>query len=209
MLVQTLVEQIRFEAQDEDAVAWSDALLLQYLNAAVRQVCIVRPDASVERENVLLAAGETRHVFPTGQTRLLAVLANMGAAGTARGSAIRKADFSTMEAVRPQWFLDEADEVANYFWEPWMGEAFYVHPAPADALYVEAEFATVPDIATLAATFPLDDRYAQATKAWTLHLMFLKELDDPASAGKAKFYYDQFNALMGGKTQADAAFTAR
>jgi hypothetical protein len=209
MLVQTLADQIRFEAQDEDKVAWSDDQLIQYLRDAVRQVCIVRPDASVERENVLLAAGETRHAFPAGFSRLLAVLANMGADGTTRGSAIRKADFSTMEAVRPQWYLDEAAEVGNYFWEPWMGEAFYVHPAPESALYIEAEFATVPDIASLAADFPLDDRYAQAAKAWAMHLLFLKELDDPSSAGKAKFYYDQFNALIGGKTQADAAFGAR
>lgn len=69
---QNIADEARADLNDGDAsnYRWSDAHILLYINAALRQILLILPEANVIEESFTLAVG-SRQTIPTGGTKFL------------------------------------------------------------------------------------------------------------------------------------------
>ena len=211
ILAQDLINDIAAELSDPQHVTWSPDEHLSYLNAAVRRVCLLRPDASSDVVSFQLAAG-TKQSIPAAARRLLDITRNMGIDGSTVGKAITVTDMRSLDLYSPNWHEDTAKTAIDHFmYDEDTPQIFYVTP-PVHAttqVHVELKYAENPDILTdaEAENIPIDDVYEPAIRHWMLHMAFGKETDSIESAVTSKLHYQAFHDILGVKTKVDVAYT--
>lgn len=137
---------------DEARVAWSAAELLDYLNAAQRAVCLVRPDAYTKVAQVSLVAG-TAQSLPADANVLLRVMYN------GNGVSVRHVGVDAMSAasnwasasaspIVKEWHADSRDRTRFFVSPPNDGTGSLVcfYAAYPPVLASEASAIALPDV---------------------------------------------------------------
>lgn len=196
---QNIVDSARFVLQDS-GTRWTDPEWLLWVNAVVRDVVNVRPDAAAVTADITLVAG-TKQTLPTGGVALLDVMRNTS------GKAVRKTSMSLLDAQLPNWHSATAGPTVNYTYDPRTPHVFYVYPPAVNGASVEAKYQVAATVLTsLAQTLPIDDVYANAVLEGALYRARTKDAEfNPAAATMAALHKAAFDAMLGGKTQSDAA----
>lgn len=124
-----------------EAATW-----IRYLNAAIRTLILVRPDAGAVTEAVLLAVG-SKQSLDTDVLRLLDVTHNMGLDGVTVGAIITPVDRPHLDFANSLWPAATGETaVENYSYDANMPRTFYVSP-PVHAttpVYIEITFTKLP-----------------------------------------------------------------
>lgn len=185
---------------------WGDAELLAFLNNAIRQIAVVRPDMTSKIATVRLAPGALQRL-PEDGLRLLTIIRNRGRDGTADGKAITLSERALLDATSPYWTSVRSTIVANYVYDIRFGSMYYVYPGASDTLpvWVEIVYSAAPRIAAMTDTLPVPDICAVPLKHWVKFECLAPERFDDASPAEAKGYYERFYNELGLKTTTDGA----
>jgi hypothetical protein len=191
---------------DADKVRWTDADWLQWLNDGQREVLVLKPEANIINQSMLLAPSTTRQTLPTGGVQFLEVTRNMGADGSTPGGAVRVVSREALDAAVPNWHSDAATGlISNYMFDPRDPLHFYVYPqAPASDWYLEVTYSAIPaEMSALTETIGLEDIYANALVSYMLYRAYQRDAEYAQNAQLALMSYQSFVAAITGKTETE------
>lgn len=180
---------------DDTNVRWTEAELLDYINDAMRQVVMFRPDSNAKNEAVQLVTG-TKQTIPASGIRLLRVVRNMGG-GSTPGKAIREISRLTLDAEIDGWHeaANHGSIVRHYVFDDVDPRTFYVYPGLATGItaYVEIIYSANPTTVDDAAD-PLDlkDQYINPVLDWVLYRAYTKDTDYAGNMNRAAAHLQSF-----------------
>lgn len=202
-----ILTRARTALNDADAVRWTDAELIQWINDGCKFIVGLRPDAGSLTAVLTLAAGTRQSVAgmaPPG-LRLLDVIRE-----EATGSGVRLVDREVLDAEVPGWHKATPGPVDCYVHDNREPATFYVFPpavagAQLQVMYVRAPVEiTAADVATTDLTPP--DVFLDPLLNYVLHRAKMKEgegIDVQVSAGLRSLA----EQLLTGKASSDRAFS--
>jgi hypothetical protein len=144
---QYLITSAQLTLKDANAIRWTRAELLGYLNDGQRELVTIKPEACTINTAIKLAAGLTKQSIPDAAIALLDVTRNMGSDGATPGRAISITSKSMLDAVVPTWSSASNSEgyITHFTYDPRNPKVFYVYKkAPTADLYVEVIYSSVP-----------------------------------------------------------------
>lgn len=182
--VQSVVDEVRRVIHDETATfRWSDAEMLDYVNAGHRQTVTIRPEANtVETIEDTLTSRVARQSLPVGGIQFIKVSRNYADDGVTPQGVVRFVEKDSLDTYEPDWeYVSIKTDGANYFehycHDSREDDVYYVYPAPAaDNKRLAVVYSAVPTLMTdVSDTIPLDDEYLNATVQYVIYRCLTKE----------------------------------
>lgn len=148
MTPRDIIKQARYLTQDTDSVVprQTDAELLSYVNEALREACVLRPDLFSAIGDMTCTPGQCEQAIRfIDAVSLLDVLCIHG------GHAVTPMDRQAMDLFKPNWRLDAA--AAAKHWTPLPGDSlsFLIYPPAPAGQVLDVRYVRNP------ATYALDD----------------------------------------------------
>lgn len=185
--VQNIFDEVRRIIHDEDATnyRWADAELIDYLNAGMRQIVVLIPEANtVETIEDTGTSRVARQALPAGGIKFIRVGRNYADDGTTPQGTVRYVEKDVLDTYDTDWEYTLAAGVvdgANYFQhfchdsrEP---KIYYLYPPPAaDNKKLAVVYSAVPTAVTAVGnTFPMDDEYINGAIQYVVYRALTKE----------------------------------
>jgi len=194
---------------------WGDAEKLRYLNAAQRQIVLLKPSAYTVDAVYRLVAG-TKQTIPDGTAsfltpagatiseciQLIKVVRNMGTTGLVAGSAITPVGEDILNGIDPDWHLATAAAVVqNYIFDERAPLQFYVTPPQPTSSqgYIEAVCSAIPtdvetdEAETYEVEITLSDVFRDIITNYILFRCYAKDAAiSPYNAARAAEYWNLF-----------------
>ena len=194
--------------------------LLDFMNMALRQIAVQRPDCYSITESIRLEKGMLQkipqssvHGSSADAVALCELTRNMGSDGRTPGSAILCSHKDvTMAWTHPDVSMSRKKprEIDNYMYDRATNpNIYYVYPAvPNDAattpVYVECTYyAQPPEITSQNDTFPISIGYVQAVVHHMLGMVLSMDNQSKLNAELAEYHRTQFQHCMDVKLQVD------
>jgi len=201
-----IIDEAVSTLQDPAAVTWPRAELFAYVNDGQRDACIVKPDAYVLNQTLVLVAG-TRQLLPAAGAAFIRLVRNMGQDGQTPGRAPRAMAIETLDRENPNWHSDVSNPVVlEYAFDLREPKAFYVSPPQplTGRGQVDVTFCAIPpDLGAESTPIILDDIYKTALVHYVLYRAYLKEGELQNNAD-AIAHRAEFLALLGTKDESEA-----
>lgn len=184
---------------DPGSVTWTADDRLRAINAAVLDICAVKPKASTVSENLGVAPGSTRQAMPEDCFNVLGLTINMGADGATPGRPITTVVADRLGAAQPTWRADKGAAVRHLVLDDRDRSCFYVWPAiKTGPWYVEALKHKRPvPIAALSEPVPLADEYHGAVLEYALHMLYAKDGENGDHASLSQAHYAKYASMLG------------
>lgn len=198
--------------QDVNATRWPLAEQLLWLNDAVREVVIHKPNATARTVSLPLAAG-TKQSLPIPYNTLIQVVRN------ATGAAVTPVSRQLVDAFLPGWHdtsvIPAAATVRHVVDDSDDPKTFYVVPANDGTGALEVVVSVLPTalampvsnpnaLASYAAlTVDMDDLYQNVLTDYVLYRSFSKDMSLPGAAARATAHYQLFAQAIGLKLQGE------
>jgi len=198
-LIDDAVDQYNDELQDDsDYARIKLATWIRYCNSALRSLVLVRPDSSVKRTSVQLAAG-THQDIPSEGIRMISISRNMGTDGLTAGRIITPIGTELMNLTNQTWHNDTAKTyIDHYMLDDENPRTFFVTPPvhAVTAVYVEMEYSWIPTTYT-ATTDPIvvNDVFANPMIAWMLYKAYTVD-DEEVNFQKGQTHLQEFLSLL-------------
>lgn len=207
---QSVIQRVATTLQDLQAVRWSTAELVRYLNDGQRETILYRPDATATTTSVNLIAG-ARQSLPADGYKLLDVFRN--SIGNKRS--IRMTDRALLDTQYPNWEnATGVTEIKHFMYDTRDPTVFYVYPpAAATDAYVDVLYSKFPtDIAepgsgtytAVTGNLSVSDLFANALANYVLYRAYTKDSEFSANAQAAVAYLNSFQAAVGAELTATA-----
>ncbi len=214
---QDLIDEVRRTIHDETATfRWSDAELIDYINAGQRQIVVLVPEANLS-ETVADTGADlvSRQLLPAGGIKFIKATTNYADNGTTRQGTIRYAEKDALDTYEPDWeFVTTKADGANYF-EHFMHDrrepkAFYVYPAPAAAnkRFGIIFSANPTELTVVGSTVALSDEYTEALIMYIVYRALTKESRDSMPDQFQQGLWNQFLAVLGIKRAVESSVSA-
>jgi hypothetical protein len=174
------------------------ATWIRYLNAAIRTLILVRPDAGATTESVLLAVG-VKQALPTDSLKLLDITHNMGNDGATIGQIITPVDRSHLDFANILWPVAVGEtSIENYSYDFNNPRTFYVSP-PVHAttpVYIEMTTSKLPTAITAVGDDDgVDDTFFEPLVQYMLYKAYSAD-DESAELQKAQLHIGNFFNLL-------------
>lgn len=191
---------------DASNIQWPPAVLLWYLNYAVREIINLKPEAGNVLGIIPLVAG-TRQTVPATWNDLVNLKRNMGADGATPGLAITEIPVDTIDHTIPDWHTWPADPVVRYVIDddrdPRSFDVFPPQPA-ATSQQVEAIGSAYPTKVTdpVSGAFPLTAEYEVPAADYMIYRALYESTSIPNALAKATSSLNKFMQYLGAGKQA-------
>ena len=202
---QEIIDDVENVLQDESNDHWDEADHLQALNNGMKAICLVKPDAYVVDDAVVLVEGVNQNI-PAAGFQLMEITCNMGTGGSTPGNAIKQIDRKILDAMIPGWTSATASATVEYYiYDTRMPTQFMVYPPqPSSGFgYVQMKYAAAPAEIAIGAVILIPDIYRDVLMDYMLFRAYSMDSDVPASANKAVAYYQAFQAALGVRTEVE------
>ncbi len=208
ILARSLIEAAARELEDLAFLRWRVNALAQYVNDALRDAVIRRPDLFHTKEVLTLAQGVAQSLGSTG-IKLVSVNKSI-----ASNRPVTLAPGALLDAQDPTWRnKTPTTSVLHYIWDARSPAEFDVYPPAASGAQVEAEYIEAPPSITMTTGMGINDvtlsidlpaHIESALTAFVLHRAYSQrnELADP---NKAAAHLQRYTELMGTDVQATLA----
>lgn len=149
--------------QDSDCYRWSDEELLDYLNAGMKEIINLVPEANVVEEAFTITEATPLQSIPAGGTKFIKATSNDNAGAKTGG--IRYCEKDVLDTYDPDWYYTGASGDANRKFEHYMHDPrdptrFYLYPQPTVSDVVWIQYAKTPTVlSTKSETYPLRTQY--------------------------------------------------
>lgn len=211
--VQSVIDEVRRIIHDETATfRWSDAELIDYVNAGNRQTVIFLPEANtIETIEDTLTSRIARQSLPTGGIKFIKVARNYADGGTTPQGVVRFAEKDSLDTYEPDWeYVSIKVDGANYFEhfchddnEP---AVYFVYPAPvANNKRLAVVYSAIPTLMVLVTDIlPLTDTYINALVQYTVYRALTKESRQTLPSAFRQELWQNYRTALGLKKEADA-----
>jgi len=177
----------------------TSATWIKYLNAAIRALILVRPDAGAVTESVTLSAG-VRQSLPTAGLRLLDITRNMGTDGLTAGKIITPAKRSHIDFANLLWPAGTGDTaIDNFSYDKENPEIFYVTPPVHATTVVQVEMVSsqLPTaVSTTASVTGTNSIFFEPLVQYMLYKAFIADDEDVEFSKGMTFLQNFFNLLQ-------------
>ena len=200
-------------------VRWPEAEILNWINAAQREVVLVLPSSYTASGIVTLAQNTRQTLTAMGLTRglqIIRLVRNFAADGTTPGRAITKASMAVLDQEKPDWHSESGPAVMHYMTDPQIPQECYIWPRPNAAnLRAEVIYSTTPaDLTNISQAITVDDIYANPIEYYVLFRALSKRTSTTGAAKQeSSYYYNLFLQALGIKAkvmmETDAQQTAK
>lgn len=215
---QTIIDGVQDDLGEDSSSPsfWTDADCVRYINQALSQLAVVRPDAFAKTYSYLLPSTGTKQAIPSGHYRLLSVVRNMGTDGVTPGYPVRHITRAEIDAFQ-NWHKGSGTSfVRNYHYDPDVDPYFfYVWPYKKSGTNVYLEIVSCTPHTTVTTAnqssnldYPLDDRYLEPIRAWMMRCAYLKQTSK-YSAEKAQTLEQSFYTMLGVKGKIDMMLSGK
>ena len=171
---------------------------IKYLNASIRALILVRPDAGAQTANVLLTSGVLQ-TLPTTALRLLDITRNMGVDGLTAGKIITPSDRKNIDYANMLWPAATGDtEIDNFSYDKENPRIYYVTPPAhtSTAVYVEMQVSQLPTTVTASGDDPgVNDVFFEPIVQYMLYKAYSVD-DESVEFEKAITYMQNFFNLL-------------
>lgn len=192
---------------DTDYARITTITWIKYLNAAIRALILVRPDAGAVTEPVQLVAG-IKQTLPTVAMKLLDISRNMGTDGTIAGKIITPANRQHIDYANLLWPVATGQTyIDNFAYDSNVPRIFYVTPpvSSTTSVYVEMTTSQLPTPMTVIGSDDgIDDIFFEPILQFILWKAYSAD-DEGVEFEKAKDYFTNFLQLLGIELQATNA----
>jgi len=183
---QVLITEVRRVIHDESSpYRWSDLELIDYINAGMRQIVQLLPEANTITSAVQLTNNLARQVLPSGGIKFIKASHNFNDAGTVRSGTIRYAEKDALDTYDPDWETDvaiKADTDNFYLHYCHLSEepkVYYMYPPCSASKYIGLVYSAIPTALTAVGdTYGLDDEYINAGITYVTYRALTKEARD-------------------------------
>lgn len=211
---------------DAGYITWTVSEMAKWINAACRELVLLKPTALVATVAVLLLAGTRQSLIGASfvnpvdgsaavltPLQLLEVVRNMGSDGTQAGSAVVGVERKVLDVMLPGWHQVAAgSEIRNFMFDPKDPKTFYNYPqaTASPAMYAEvvvsrAPINTLSDAAVALGNndidADLDDVFESALVDNVLSRAFAKDSNNQAYLARSQGHYNAFANAIGVKLQ--------
>lgn len=200
--------------QDDTHARWPLKEMVRWLNDAMREVVLQKPNANARTVIMALQAGTYQTISNT-DLALLRVIRNTKSSNStvrAGGRAIRVINREILDSQHPDWhdtdITPPADVVKHAAFDIADPRVFYVYPPNTGDGFVEISVSSAPAVIALGSPDPEDideynseislpDIYANAILDYVLYRAYLKDAQFAGNSQRAAAHYQQFaNSLQ-------------
>lgn len=210
--VQTLITEVRRVIHDETATfRWSDAELIDYVNAGLRQTVILVADANtIETIEDTLTSRVARQSLPAGGIQFIKASRNYADGGTTPQGVLRFVEKDALDTFEPTWeYVSAKADGANYF-EHYCHDSrestiYYLYPAPAaDNKRVAVVYSAIPTAVTVVGdTVPMADNYLNALIQYVIYRALTKEARETLPDAFRQDLWQNYLTALGLQVRAD------
>lgn len=184
---QTIINRASRTLSDPNAVAWTSAELLDYLNAGQRAVVHVNRDAYTKVGNVSMVSGVIQ-TLPTDGLVVIRALYNV-----ASGKSIRHVGFDALNTSLSTWpSSTQASDVLEYAVDSREWKTFFVNPPNNGTGVIKMMYGAIPpNLNALTDNIALPDTYDTALWAYVCAMAYAKNTrrqDMQKSAGMMQMF---------------------
>lgn len=176
---------------------------IRYLNASIRALLVVRPDAGATEEAYQLSAG-IKQTIPTDALRLLDIPRNMGSDGSSPGKIITPSDRKHIDYANLMWPAATGEtHVDNFSYDANNPRTFYVTPPVSSTadVYVEIVTSKLPTaIVDEGDSVGINDVFFEPIINYMLYKAYSAD-DEDVEFQKAMQYQATFFKLLGIEAQ--------
>jgi hypothetical protein len=203
--VSKILTDVSIILQDVTNVRWTQAELLEWLNAAQREIVGYKPNTSVKTVSVPTVPG-TRQAAPADCISIIRLVRNMGVDGNTPGSAIRLVSHEIIDAQLPDWHSSpKSPVIKHYVFDDNNPKTYYVYPPSNGATMPEMVYCAYPVDATFGGNISIDDIFESALLNYILYRSYSKDAEYAMNKELAAGYYGAFTTLLTGKSAAEVA----
>jgi hypothetical protein len=172
---------------------------IKYLNASIRALILVRPDAGAQTDNVQLTAGVLQ-ALPSTALRMLDITRNMGADGDTPGKIITPTKRKHIDYSNLLWPAATGDtEVDNFSYDKENPRIFYVTPPVSSSVnvYVEMQVSQLPTAVAATGDDPgINDVFIEPIVQYMLYKAFSADDEDVEFQKAVQYMQNFFNLLQ-------------
>jgi hypothetical protein len=187
-----LYGDVGYDRVDEDD--W-----IKYLNASIRSLILVRPDAGAQTDNVQLTAGVLQ-ALPSTALRMLGITRNMGADGATPGKIITPTARKHIDYSNLLWPAATGDtEVDNFSYDKENPRIFFVTPPVSSSInvFVEMQVSQLPTTVAATGDDPgVNDVFFEPLVQYMLYKAFSADDEDVEFAKAVQYMQNFFNLLQ-------------
>lgn len=204
MIASEILDRVSMQLDDQTRTRWTEAMLLNYLTDAMRQMSLERPDSHSTVIVQHLVQGSNRQTIPTGMAKLLRVVRNMGIDGTTPGQFVTATTRDAMETLCTGWVPNaQFDEIDQYAFVQATPQNYWVWPTPSAYAYLELECcADVAQLTAMNATIPFISIWSEPLREYVLYRAFSQNGASQADQARAVAHLQQFYVMIGNEAQA-------
>jgi hypothetical protein len=185
----------------------TEELWIKYLNASIRALVLVRPDAGAQTDNMQLVAGVLQRL-PDTALRMLDITRNMGIDGLTPGKIITPVKRQHIDYSNLLWPAATGDtEIDNFSYDKENPRIFYVTPPVDDTIpvYVEIQVSQLPTpVVVPTDTLGINDIFFEPLVQYMLYKAFVAD-DESVEFQKAITYMQTFFSLLQVETAVSVA----
>jgi len=213
--VQDVIDEVRFTIHDTDSgnFRWTDAELIDYVNAASRQIVTIVPEANVVETIETITNNIARQSLPAGGIKFLKAVRNVSESnGTTQEGAIRYCEKDVLDSFDPDWEHDTTVKTLaasvnffdHYLHDPRSPKVYFLYPAASSTAYAEIQYSAVPTALTAVGnTIPLADEYLEAYQGYVTFRALTKESRDTLPTQYRQELWNNFLLALGQKLQSE------
>jgi hypothetical protein len=183
---------------DTDYDRVTELTWIKFLNASIRALILVRPDAGAQTENVQLVAGVLQSL-PLTALRMLDITRNMGVDGLTAGKIITPVDRKHLDYSNLLWPAATGDtEIDNFSYDKENPRIFYVTPPVSSTIdvYVELQVSQLPtSVSDTGDALGINDVFFEPIVQYMLYKAFSTD-DEGVEFQKAITYMQNFFNLL-------------
>lgn len=168
---------------------YDDAMMLRFVNNALKRASILRPDLFGVIGEFGLTAGTTLQSCPLGAIRLVELFRVKG------GGALTETTRVALSRYYPNWMNAPPSTPTNFMRYPRDPVKFFVYPAPTATVMVEGEWAMTPGQAAMGDLLALPDAYQPILVDGVVALAEIID-NEHVDNGRAKFFADRFEQTL-------------
>lgn len=204
MLASEIISRVRNTLVDPDKVTWPDNELIDYLNGAVSEILVHKPEAN-SKTTVVTLAQSSKQSIPTDGIALF----NVTRLTSPVQRSIRQIELNTLNNHDPSWPGVTGIPI-HFSHEKRDPKSFYLYPSPdRDDYQAEIVYSATPARLTLLTEeIPLDNSFENAIHHYICMYAYAKS-SKRFDTAKVSFYASMFANSLGLKTIGQIRLTSR
>ena len=195
-----IISDVRRLAQDNGLLRTPDtytaATLLAFVNQAIRQISVLRPDLFVLMGDIPTTPNVVEQSMPSDSIRLMNIFA------VKNSNAVLEVSREAMDQSYPEWRTVAAGTPVNYMRHVQNPNKFFLYPKPSSGIILTGEYAQSPPAYTLSQTIALLPDAFQPTVVMGVMSLISSVENTNADPNRFKQFQDTFAQTLNVNLQA-------